>query len=197
MVAGVGNKPESLRVGAPANIDGVVAVGAVDRTGKHAAVSVTGKEVLLCAPGVDIVSTSINGGYRTGTGTSDSTAIVAGVAALVRSRFPNLSATEVIHRLTATATDIGPPGRDDECGYGIVNPVAALTADVPPVARSGSSSAATVPPVTPTPPATVRAAPPTGGPRLVLVIGVAVAVGTIAVLAWAVLGRRRRRRRTG
>ncbi|HEX6501250.1 MAG TPA: peptidase s8 and s53 subtilisin kexin sedolisin, partial [Micromonosporaceae bacterium] len=57
---------------------------------------------------------------------------------LVRARYPHLSATEVIHRMTATAIDKGPPGRDDEYGYGIVNPVAALTANVPPLSPSAA-----------------------------------------------------------
>jgi hypothetical protein len=55
---------------------------------------------------------------------------------LVRAKYPNLSAAEVIHRLTATATDKGPPGRDNEYGYGVINIVAALTADVPPLSAS-------------------------------------------------------------
>jgi subtilisin family serine protease len=75
-------------------------------------------------------------GYGRTTGTSDATAIIAGAAALVRSKFPGLSAAEVVHRLTATADDNGPPGRDEEFGYGIVNPVKALTADVAPLPAS-------------------------------------------------------------
>jgi subtilisin family serine protease len=90
---------------------------------------------------VDIVSTGAFGRYVTGDGTSNSTAIVAGVVALVRAKYPHLSAVEVIRRLTATATDRGKPGRDDEYGYGIVNPVGALTADLPPSTPSSSASA--------------------------------------------------------
>ncbi|MBO0868984.1 MAG: S8 family serine peptidase, partial [Micromonosporaceae bacterium] len=112
VVAAAGNTPPDLAVDSPARISGVVAVGAVDRNGNHAAISVTGPQITLSAPGVDIVSTSNTGGYSIGTGTSDATAIVAGAVALVRSRFPNMPATEVIHRLTATAIDKGPPGRD-------------------------------------------------------------------------------------
>ena len=97
---------------------------------------------MLAAPAIEIVSTVAGGGYGKNSGTSDATAIVAGVAALVRSKFPQLSAREVIHRMTATAIDKGKPGRDDEYGYGIVNPVGALTADVPPLSESQSSSPA-------------------------------------------------------
>ncbi|SCG51338.1 PEP-CTERM protein-sorting domain-containing protein [Micromonospora humi] len=58
---------------------------------------------------------------------------MAGAAALIRSKYPHLPAAEVAHRLTATAIDKGPPGRDDEYGYGVIDLVAALTADVPPI----------------------------------------------------------------
>ncbi|MBT8228435.1 MAG: type VII secretion-associated serine protease, partial [Dactylosporangium sp.] len=71
-----------------------------------------------------------------------STAILAGVAALVRAKFPQLSAQEVIHRMTATAVDKGPAGRDELYGYGLVDPVAALTADVPPLGGSSSPTSA-------------------------------------------------------
>ncbi|KWX11039.1 hypothetical protein TR74_00080, partial [Carbonactinospora thermoautotrophica] len=50
--------------------------------------------------------------------------------ALIRAKFPELSANQVIHRLIKTADDCGPPGRDDYCGYGMINPVRALTEDV-------------------------------------------------------------------
>ncbi|MET8906767.1 S8 family serine peptidase [Micromonospora sp. NPDC004551] len=133
VVAGVGNRPEAISVGYPASEDGVVAVAGIDRTGEHAAISVTGPEVDVAAPAVDIYSTSYGGKYSKGTGTSGATAIVAGAAALIRSKYPNLPAQEVAHRLTATAIDKGPPGRDDEYGYGVIDLVAALTADVPPL----------------------------------------------------------------
>jgi type VII secretion-associated serine protease mycosin len=133
VVAGAGNTDVSLGLGGPASYPGVVAVGAVDKDYHHLPTSVKAPEVMISAPGVDIVSTNAGGGYRIGTGTSDATAIVSGAAALVRARFPNLSAAEVVHRLTATATDAGPPGRDEEYGFGVLNLVDALTKDVPPI----------------------------------------------------------------
>jgi subtilisin family serine protease len=75
-------------------------------------------------------------------GTSDAAALVSGVVALVRAKYPNLSAPEVVRRITATATDKGRPGRDDEYGFGIVNPLAALTADVPSPQPSSASASA-------------------------------------------------------
>jgi type VII secretion-associated serine protease mycosin len=140
VVAGSGNKPDQFFFGYPAAYPGVVAVGATGRDGNLDPVTVTGKEMMLVAPGEDIVSASNSGGYVIGTGTSNSTAIVAGAAALVRSKYPKLSAKEVVHRLTATATDKGAPGRDPEYGYGVLNLVAALQADVKPESPAASPS---------------------------------------------------------
>lgn len=107
--------------------------------------SVTGREIDVVAPAVDIYSTSYGGNYSKGTGTSSATAIVAGAAALIRSKYPDLPAQEVAHRLTATAIDKGPPGRDDEYGYGVIDLVAALTADVPPLGFESSNVTAPAP----------------------------------------------------
>jgi subtilisin family serine protease len=123
----------------PARYPGVVAVGGVDRHGDHSAISVEGNQLVLCAPSDLISSLRPQGDYGVGTGTSDATALVAGAAALVRAKFPQLSASEVVHRLTATADDRGPPGRDDTYGYGIVDVVKALTADVPPATTAPPS----------------------------------------------------------
>lgn len=65
-------------------------------------------------------------------GTSFAAPYVAGVVALVRARFPRLTARQVMRRLEATAQHpTGPGGRDNQVGYGIVDPVAALTAAIP------------------------------------------------------------------
>ncbi|GAA0508027.1 hypothetical protein Ade02nite_49600 [Paractinoplanes deccanensis] len=144
VVAPVGNAASDAVVNYPAAFDGVLAVGATGRNGKYSSASVKSKRTQICAPGVDIISTQPKSNYGTATGTSDSTAIVSGAAALVRAKFPQLSAEEVVHRLTATADDIGPPGRDDECGYGRLNIVKALTADVPPLEGGVSASPSAV-----------------------------------------------------
>ncbi|MEV4758017.1 type VII secretion-associated serine protease mycosin [Micromonospora sp. NPDC049559] len=194
IVAGAGNKPRDFGVTFPAFLPGVLAVSATDRNSNLSNVSVTGRKIAIAAPGTDIYTTRPNGAYRAGTGTSDSAAIVSGAAALVRSKYPNLSAQEVVHRLTATAVDKGAPGRDEEYGYGILDLVAALTADVPPLATgtpSADPSPAESDPV---------AAPPRqpsngSGDTLLLVAGlllvVALAIGLLVVLS------HRRRRAAG
>jgi type VII secretion-associated serine protease mycosin len=185
LVAGAGNRPLSEWVDFPAAYPGVLAVAGVDRQGRHAAVSVTGPEVQLAAPAVDVVSTDRRGGtgYRQGTGTSDATAIVAGAAALVRARYPDLPAAEVVHRLTATARDAGAAGRDDEYGFGVLDLVGALTAVVPPL------PAATTPAAQPTPTAGPwRPAPAAGEDRGGFPLGLAAIGLGGALLLFAVAG---------
>ena len=162
VVAGTGNRSKGSTMGFPAAIPGVLAVGAVDRSGKHAAFSVTGPATQICAPGTDITAPEPKNKYVKIDGTSPATAIVSGAAALVRAKFPQLSAQEVIHRLTATATDIGKPGRDDECGFGVLNIVKALTADVPPL----ESSATATPPASASAAATTTPVPASGTPTV-------------------------------
>jgi type VII secretion-associated serine protease mycosin len=191
VVAAIGNKPDELLPGFPATYDGVVAVGATDQDGNVASVSVTGPQMVLSAPGMRIVSAD-KSGYAIGDGTSASTAIVAGAVALVRSKYPNLKAPEVIHRLTATATDKGPPGRDSQYGYGIVNIVDALNANVPPLGPSASPSRPGTGPATATEP---NAAPPSdkktssAAPIVILVVLVVVLAGA-GVFAWIFFRRR-------
>ncbi|MCW2638356.1 MAG: mycP, partial [Dactylosporangium sp.] len=183
LVAAAGNRPRDATVTYPAAYPGVIAAAAVDQQGNHADVSVTGPQVTLAAPGVDIVSPRLNGKYSQNVGTSDATAIIAGVAALVRAKYPQLSAAEVIHRLTATATDKGAPGRDDQYGYGIVNPVAALTADVPPLTPSAAPSRTDLAPVA-TPPVAAQPSKPGRTPLVIAlaVIGLLVVAGGVTTV---------------
>jgi subtilisin family serine protease len=138
VVASAGNAaPGDLEINSPANIPGVVAVtGSTQRAGFWSG-SVTGPEAAIAAPAPGIrspVPTRVSAdGLDTGAGTSNSAAVVSGVAALLRARFPDLDAANVVNRLIRTAVDAGPPGRDDHFGFGVVDPVAALTADVAPV----------------------------------------------------------------
>ncbi|MDG4793335.1 type VII secretion-associated serine protease mycosin [Micromonospora sp. WMMD1082] len=190
VVAAAGNRPADSSVPYPAAADGVVAVGGVDDGGKLAAISVSGSSIDLVAPAVDIYSTSIRGKYRKGTGTSGAAAIVAGAVALIRAKYPYLPADEVVHRLTATAVDKGPPGRDDQYGYGVIDLVAALTADVPPRGfesvpkatpdGAGPTTAADGPPADEDAAATVRG---------LITLGILLAAGG----AWGLFVRRRRR----
>ncbi|GAA1610432.1 S8 family serine peptidase [Catellatospora bangladeshensis] len=140
VVAGTGNRTESTTMSYLARIRGVVAVGGVDRAGNHSAISVSGAETLLAAPCDEVSSTYPGGEWAVATGTSNSTALVAGAAALVRARFPNMPAAEVVHRLVATAIDKGFRGPDGEYGHGLIDIAGALTKNVSPFSPSPSPS---------------------------------------------------------
>ena len=142
VIAGSGNAsqfPSGSGVLAPARFPGVVAVSAIDRDGNAWAGAIRGPEVVLTAPGVAIPVISASGGgrvvgyYPSSDGTSAATAVVSGAAALIRAKYPQLPAKDVIQRLIATADDAGAPGRDPDYGYGRLNLVKALTSDVPAV----------------------------------------------------------------
>lgn len=189
VVAAAGNRDDDVVAAYPAAMPGVLAVGASDRGGRPADFSLSVKYVQICSPGVDIEAAYGNDEYSTDEGTSQAAAITSGAAALLRAKFPDLSAQDVIHRLTATATDNGPPGRDDKCGYGVLNIVKALTANIPPLATASASA----PPVSVMPSASAGAArrtENTGGRALIAISGLVVAalVGGLAAL----LARRRR-----
>jgi type VII secretion-associated serine protease mycosin len=197
VVGGAGNDGGTL-LGYPAAAPGALGVGATDKKGKHWSDSDHGAALQICAPGVQIVSTGTGNKYIEADGTSNSTAIVSGAVALVRAKFPQLSADEVIHRITATADDNGAPGRDDDCGFGELNIVKALTADVPPLSGDASSASAS-PSASPTTAATASSdvAAPAGaedtGSSGPLVVGVVVVVLLVAGLGAFVVVRRRRR----
>ncbi len=123
--------------------DYVLTVGAVDTNGQPLTQSsIAGPWVGISAPATDIIGLSprddglinaIDGpdnSLLVPAGTSFSTAIVSGVAALVRAKYPQLSAYQIINRLTRTA-HAPARGVDNQIGYGVVDPVAALTWDVP------------------------------------------------------------------
>src|SRR5262249_16969805 len=92
-----------------------------DSTDHLASWSNSGSNLDLSAPGVSILTTNNGGGYGSWSGTSFSAPIVAGVAALVISTNPALSATEVQDVLKQSADDLGSPGWDTTYGWGRVN----------------------------------------------------------------------------
>ena len=127
----------SPTVSEPANIPGVIAVSGTAKAGGFWQGSCNGPETVLSAPADQVVTSApkikSENRYQIGDGTSNSSAIVSGVAALVRAKYPNLNAANVINRLIRTAQDLGPPGRDNQFGYGQIDPVKALTATLPSV----------------------------------------------------------------
>ncbi|WP_232663787.1 type VII secretion-associated serine protease mycosin [Pseudonocardia sp. TRM90224] len=110
----------------------LITVGAVDPDDEPAPFTVPGAWVDVAAPGTGLRSLAVGGGTTTRnvTGTSFATPWVAGLAALIRERFPELDAAGVAERIVETARR-PPGGRDDRVGHGVIDPVAALTAVLP------------------------------------------------------------------
>ncbi|MFJ2189527.1 type VII secretion-associated serine protease mycosin [Kitasatospora sp. NPDC087861] len=134
LIAGTGNSGnQAAQVEYPAAFPGVVAVGAVDRQGRLWEKSSYGPETTLVAPGAEIyrASAKTSAGYGVGNGTSDATAYVSATAALIRAKYPALSAGQVINRLikSAAAPADGSAVPGDKYGYGILAPAKALEAN--------------------------------------------------------------------
>jgi subtilisin family serine protease len=128
LVAAAGNagpKSKPLYPGADPN---VIAVTATDADDKLFAMANRGAYVAVAAPGVDILMPSPGAGYWVSTGTSMAAAYVSGVAALVLERQPRLDGEALRKLLVATAHDLGPKGRDDQFGAGLIDAFQAIMA---------------------------------------------------------------------
>ena len=112
----------------PADYPGVLGVGAVTQTGSAASFSSNNLSVEIAAPGVKVPAQGRDGQYWLVSGTSPACALTAGVAALIKSRYPHLSPALVDQAITSTAQNPPPQGYDDRVGFGTVDAAAALTA---------------------------------------------------------------------
>ncbi|WP_445396608.1 type VII secretion-associated serine protease mycosin [Streptomyces sp. LE64] len=128
----------------PASFRGVLAVAASDRNNERAAFSQSGDFVGVAAPGVDMVSTVPGGGHCVDNGTSFAAPYVAAVAALLRAKHPDWTGREIVAQIQQTA-ERSVAGHDRLVGWGVVDPVRALTEDErridEPVADEGLSRA--------------------------------------------------------
>lgn len=129
----------------PAAYPGVVAVGGLDDTGHVWDDSSWGSQTTFIAPAVDIpvADPTAESGYSLADGTSVAAAYVSAAAALVRSKYPDLSQGQVINRLVETAKPLHLPGGevpelpDEKFGYGVIRPNRALNPDVPNGPKAG------------------------------------------------------------
>ncbi len=119
---GQGQSPESF----PADYPGVISVAAVGTSGAVASFSSDNLSVQVAAPGVSVPAQGRDGQYWWVSGTSPACALVAGVAALIKSLYPDLAPNLVASALTSTTTNRPPRGYDSQLGFGIVDAAAAL-----------------------------------------------------------------------
>ena len=133
VVASAGNRGSGItQVGAPATIPGVLTVGGVDRQREASKGSSTqGISIGVTAPSNDMIAAAPGNKYMIWSGSSASAPLVSGLAALIKSQYPNLSAAQIIQRITESADDTGAAGRDPVYGFGIINPLMALDPSTP------------------------------------------------------------------
>ncbi len=137
VVAAAGNdgQDSDLIPSFPANYDGVLPVGSTFKDlDTRASFSNYGRSVGVFAPGRGIDSTVPDGQYSAFSGTSFSAPLIAGVAALVQTRFPAFSPDQVREqiRVTSDPIDDDNPLFRGKMGKGRVNAFRAVTAtDIP------------------------------------------------------------------
>ena len=110
----------------PAAYRGVIAVGAFDRSFIKAPYSIRQRYVMLTAAGREVVAAAPSG-YQTMDSTWAASAIVAGVASLVRSQFPDLTAAQAMQAMTHSTMYWRPDGLSTGSGYGAVDAAKAIT----------------------------------------------------------------------
>ena len=110
----------------PAADPNVIAVTAVDQNDRLFASANQGPHIAVAAPGVDILEPAPNASYQVTTGTSVAAAHVSGIAALMIERNSSLDPDAIHEILTSSAKSLGPKGRDDQFGWGLVDPTRAL-----------------------------------------------------------------------
>jgi len=102
-------------MGFPAKYEGCLSVGAINDTGARSSFSDYGTGLDVMAPGENILSSTIDGGYEAWDGTSMATPYVSGIAALLFSQ--GLSRAQVINTIESTTTNMGPAGYDTVSGF--------------------------------------------------------------------------------
>jgi hypothetical protein len=128
LVAATGNAGPKSPPLWPAADPHVIGVTATDYDDHLFPMANRGHQVAIAAPGVDILVANTGNAYKMENGTSFSAAFVTGVAALIIQRDPKLTPAQVEKVLLATAHDLGPKGRDDMFGAGLMDAFQAVSA---------------------------------------------------------------------
>ena len=126
----------------PADYPGVLGVAAVSQSGAAADFSSDNLSVQVGAPGVDVPAQGRDGQYWLVSGTSPACALTAGVAALIKARYPHLAPALVVRAITSSTQNRPVRGYDDKVGFGTVDAAAAMTAAATLAAEPGGQPAA-------------------------------------------------------
>jgi subtilisin family serine protease len=120
LVAAAGNAGPGAPFAFPAAYNDVIAVTATNESDGLMEQANRGPYVHVAAPGVDLLA-PVAGGTDAVTGTSFAAPVVTGVIANLVREAPGRTPAEIAELLARTAVDLGPPGRDDDFGHGLVN----------------------------------------------------------------------------
>lgn len=134
LVAAAGNDGRN-ELEYPAAYKSVLAVSAVTKEDKHAFFSNRGNYMDLAAPGVDIYSSITRSSYALESGTSMAAPVISGVAALVLSRNPFLTPSQVETILKKSTVDLGAKGWDSLYGYGRIDANKAVSNTAVPISN--------------------------------------------------------------
>ena len=126
LIAAVGNAGPRSAPLYPAADPAVIGVTATDADDKLLPQAVRGAQVVVAAPGVQVLEPAPDGGYQLTTGTSVAAAHVSGVAALLLARNPKLTPDEVRNLLVKSARAI--PGKKRDVGAGVIDALGAVKA---------------------------------------------------------------------
>lgn len=124
VVAAAGNSGQYEKAVYPAACPGALGVSAVNIYDRRARFSSYGPYVDIAATGVDVMAARRDGSWGYVNGTSFAAPEVAASAAITMGKF-NFNAKQASYRLRSRARDVGPQGRDNVFGHGVLNAAAA------------------------------------------------------------------------
>ncbi|SES10327.1 fervidolysin. Serine peptidase. MEROPS family S08A [Gracilibacillus ureilyticus] len=120
VVASAGNNGNSEYM-YPASYHNVISVGSIDQYNNLSNFSTYNDKVDIVAPGEEIVTTTKNNQYTYQNGTSFSAPIVSGIIASIISEKQNVTLNEIMPAIQETSVDLGPAGKDEKFGYGLID----------------------------------------------------------------------------
>lgn len=121
VVVAAGNEAQNVKNVAPARIESVFTIGAIDSEMMVADFSNFGNSLDFVAPGCDVELYYYKGGTVVEDGTSFASPHMAAATALLLCAMPELKPSQLHHLMKACATDLGDKGWDMYYGYGMVD----------------------------------------------------------------------------